>query len=139
MTSCSCPPARTVWSTSGVYHRSPVRPTSSSKKPGNVPPFKLHAPSPLENGQVSLHSRKLRFVRASYYLCDLMIWCPHSYLHSSQGDTADGRIRAFDDHEESVYAVAWSAYDAWVFASLSYDGRVVVNHVPQTEKYKILL
>ena len=46
---------------------------------------------------------------------------------------------SFDEHEESVYSVAWSACDAWVFASLSYDGRVVINHVPSTEKYKILL
>ena len=52
---------------------------------------------------------------------------------------ADVRVRAFDEHEESVYATAWSACDAWVFVSLSYDGRVVLNHVPSTEKYKILL
>lgn len=52
---------------------------------------------------------------------------------------ADVRVRAFDEHEESVYSVAWSACDAWVFVSLSYDGRVVLNHVPSTEKYKILL
>jgi hypothetical protein len=62
-----------------------------------------------------------------------------------------------------VYSVSWSCCDAWIFASLSYDGRVsdtvlagwlgsavgtsivrfsqqvVVNHVPPAEKYKILL
>lgn len=54
-------------------------------------------------------------------------------------DAGDASIRTFDDHEDSVYAVAWSACDAWVFASLSYDGRVVFNNVPSTEKYKILL
>jgi len=32
-----------------------------------------------------------------------------------------------------------SAADAWIFASLSLDGKVVVNHVPPSEKYKILL
>ena len=58
---------------------------------------------------------------------------------TSDADTGDGAIRCIDEHEESVYAVAWSACDAWVFASLSYDGRVVINHVPSTEKYKILL
>lgn len=58
--------------------------------------------------------------------------------HNSKPD-ADVRVRAFDEHEESVYSVAWSACDAWVFVSLSYDGRVVLNHVPSTEKYKILL
>jgi len=51
----------------------------------------------------------------------------------------DKLVGAYDSHEDSVMGHAWSCYDAWVFASLSYDGRVVVNHVPSTEKYKILL
>eukprot|EP00455_Lapot_gusevi_P012482 TRINITY_DN1593_c0_g1_i2.p1 TRINITY_DN1593_c0_g1~~TRINITY_DN1593_c0_g1_i2.p1 ORF type:complete len:212 (+),score=45.27 TRINITY_DN1593_c0_g1_i2:55-690(+) len=58
--------------------------------------------------------------------------------HSSDKD-GDKLIKTFDEHEESVYSAAWSASDAWIFASLSYDGRVVVNHVPPPEKYKILL
>jgi len=45
----------------------------------------------------------------------------------------------FDEHDDSVYSVAWSASDPWLFASLSYDGRVVVNRVPNPIKYKILL
>jgi EARP and GARP complex-interacting protein 1 len=56
-----------------------------------------------------------------------------------QDAIADGLIRRFDEHEESVYGLAWSLCDAWVFASLSYDGRFVINHVPSAEKYKILL
>jgi EARP and GARP complex-interacting protein 1 len=43
------------------------------------------------------------------------------------------------DHMNSVYATAWGAADAWIYASLSYDGNVVLNHVPSKEKYKILL
>ena len=35
--------------------------------------------------------------------------------------------------------VGWSAVDPWVFASLSYDGRVVINRVPSQIKYKILI
>jgi len=54
-------------------------------------------------------------------------------------DPPDVKIRALDGHEDSVHAVAWSAADAWVYCSLSYDGRVLLNHVPSTEKYKILL
>eukprot|EP00904_Undaria_pinnatifida_P001409 jgi/Undpi1/11269/HiC_scaffold_30.g13567.m1 len=57
----------------------------------------------------------------------------------TKGEAADIRVRTFDEHEESVYSLAWSASDAWVLASLSYDGLVVLNHVPSTEKYKILL
>lgn len=42
-------------------------------------------------------------------------------------------------HEESVYSVVWSAADAWVFGSLSFDGRVAISYVPPAEKYRILL
>lgn len=51
----------------------------------------------------------------------------------------DKLIKTYDEHEDSVYSISWSSYDAWVFASLSHDGRVVINHVPPAEKYKILL
>jgi len=57
----------------------------------------------------------------------------------SGGGAADALLKAYSDHEDSVYGAVWSARDAWVFATLSYDGRVVVNHVPPAEKYKILL
>ena len=43
------------------------------------------------------------------------------------------------EHMDSVYATAWGAADAWIYASAGYDGRVVLNHVPSKEKYKILL
>ena len=51
----------------------------------------------------------------------------------------DGQIASYDEHEDSVYAVEWSAADPWVFASLSFDGRLVINRVPRDIKYKILL
>ena len=51
----------------------------------------------------------------------------------------DRVICSFDEHEDSVYACAWSPADPWIFASLSYDGRLVFNKVPRAEKYKILL
>jgi hypothetical protein len=66
-------------------------------------------------------------------------------LCSSQDRAADALkdgdklIRTYDENEDSVYSVAWSAADAWIFAALSYDGRVVAHHVPPPEKYKILL
>ena len=52
---------------------------------------------------------------------------------------ADGVIGTYEEHEDSVYAVAWSAADPWLFASLSYDGRLVINRVPRQVKYSILL
>ena len=53
--------------------------------------------------------------------------------------TSSSQVRSFDVHEDSVYSTSWSASDAWIFASLSYDGRVAINRVPDSEKYKILL
>ncbi|VDP05129.1 unnamed protein product [Soboliphyme baturini] len=50
----------------------------------------------------------------------------------------DGVIRRYEDHEESVYCCEWSSVDPWVFASLSYDGRVIINTVPRKIKYSIL-
>lgn len=54
-------------------------------------------------------------------------------------DPPDIRVKMVDQHEESVYGIAWSAAVAWMYCSLSFDGRVILNHVPSTEKYKILL
>ncbi|KAJ8600235.1 hypothetical protein CTAYLR_001971 [Chrysophaeum taylorii] len=58
---------------------------------------------------------------------------------STEATAADVCVRTFDLHDDSVYSLAWSACNAWAFTSLSYDGRVVLNHVPSPEKYKILL
>ena len=58
---------------------------------------------------------------------------------TSAQDARDALIKTYDEHEDSVYSVAWSVCDPWVFASLSYDGRVAVRNVPSEEKYKILL
>lgn len=51
----------------------------------------------------------------------------------------DGIIGVYEEHEDSVYAVEWSAADPWTFASLSYDGRFIINRVPKNIKYGILL
>eukprot|EP00750_Incisomonas_marina_P025907 INCI5766.1.p1 GENE.INCI5766.1~~INCI5766.1.p1 ORF type:complete len:563 (+),score=86.07 INCI5766.1:224-1690(+) len=52
---------------------------------------------------------------------------------------ADVLVKDFADHEDSVYDIAWSACESWVFASVSHAGRVIVGSVPSSEKYKILL
>jgi WD40 repeat protein len=58
---------------------------------------------------------------------------------AARRNEADGRVHAYDEHEDSTYCVAWSASDPWAFASLSYDGRLVVNKVPKNVKYKVLI
>lgn len=52
---------------------------------------------------------------------------------------SDGHLSSCEEHEDSVYAAGWSAADPWTFASLSYDGRLVVSRVPRQVKYSILL
>ena len=59
-------------------------------------------------------------------------------LRDKEPSLEDMKIKTFDDHEDSVYCVEWSATDPWVFASLSYDGRLVINHVPRNIKFRIL-
>lgn len=48
-------------------------------------------------------------------------------------------VSVFLEHEDSVYAAEWSNADPWIFASLSYDGRLVLNRVPKDEKYNLLI
>ena len=72
--------------------------------------------------------------------CCLLTLSPRPTItYARSTDSPDLRVKALEEHEESVYAVAWSAADPFLFASASYDGRVVVNAVPPSEKYKILL
>ena len=66
----------------------------------------------------------------------------HAYQDNNkpQAQAADVEVKGnFDLHDDAVYGLSWSAADAWIFASLSIDGRLVLNHVPSPEKYKILL
>ena len=57
---------------------------------------------------------------------------------SAAGELEDGLIQVWADHEDSVYTAEWSTADPWTFASLSYDGRLVIGHVPRSVKFKIL-
>ena len=52
---------------------------------------------------------------------------------------ADQAVTVNSDHEDSVTAIAWSLKSAWVYASVSYTGRVAVSQVPSQEKYRVLL
>jgi WD40 repeat protein len=61
------------------------------------------------------------------------------YSAENRVTQVDKLVKVYEDHEDSVYAVEWSVADPWIFASLSYDGRLVINKVPREEKYNILL
>ena len=73
---------------------------------------------------------------AGHFGAELLMLLPPSYCRS--GDV-DGKAHTFDEHEDSVYGLAWSSVDPWLFASLSYDGRIVLNVVPKNIKYKVLI
>mmetsp|Transcript_28214 Transcript_28214/g.62245 ORF Transcript_28214/g.62245 Transcript_28214/m.62245 type:complete len:350 (-) Transcript_28214:38-1087(-) len=51
----------------------------------------------------------------------------------------DGCVKTSAEHEDSVYACCWSPADAFVLVSISYDGKIVLSHVPPDLKYSILL
>lgn len=63
----------------------------------------------------------------------------HHLEEKSKEPLQDNVIATYEEHEDSVYAVDWSSADPWLFASLSYDGRLVINRVPRALKYHILL
>ncbi|XP_050214677.1 WD repeat-containing protein DWA2-like [Mercurialis annua] len=47
----------------------------------------------------------------------------------SPSKQVDPLLNTYSDYEDSVYSLAWSSREPWIFASLSYDGRVVVESV----------
>lgn len=49
----------------------------------------------------------------------------------------DELINVYEEHDDSVYVAEWST-DPWIFASLGYESRLVINKVPKEEKFKIL-
>jgi len=60
-------------------------------------------------------------------------------LSGNDANSSSRTVRLFNDHEESVMSLCWSATDAWSFASVSFDGKLVMRQVPSEEKYRILL
>ena len=52
---------------------------------------------------------------------------------------SEALLRTLNEYEDSVYSTAWSACTPWVFASVSYNGRVLMHQVPKDTKHKILL
>eukprot|EP01065_Artemidia_motanka_P019900 TRINITY_DN23801_c0_g1_i1.p1 TRINITY_DN23801_c0_g1~~TRINITY_DN23801_c0_g1_i1.p1 ORF type:complete len:382 (+),score=46.73 TRINITY_DN23801_c0_g1_i1:68-1213(+) len=69
------------------------------------------------------------------------LWNMPSMAHGTEGGSSDkdGLLRAISDYEDSVYSVAWSSCSPWVFASVSYNGKVLVHQVPREVKLGILL
>lgn len=60
-------------------------------------------------------------------------------IHTQEKKTNYQLIKVYKEHEDSVLQGVWSNTDAWIFASISYGGKCVINSVPEKQKYKILL
>lgn len=64
-----------------------------------------------------------------------------SSIAAKQSETTknlnDEIVKIYEEHDDSVYAIEW-ATDPWVFASLGFESRLVINKVPRTEKLNIL-
>ncbi|KAJ4702254.1 WD repeat-containing protein DWA2-like [Melia azedarach] len=54
---------------------------------------------------------------------------PSESLVESPTRKPDPLLNSYSDYEDSIYGLAWSSREPWIFASLSYDGRVVVESV----------
>jgi WD40 repeat protein len=53
--------------------------------------------------------------------------------------SADHHVRSYVDHEDGITGLAWSAGgNQFLFATLSYDGRVIINKVPDNEVKALL-
>lgn len=51
----------------------------------------------------------------------------------------DYLVSTYDQFSQSVYQARWSSSDAWVYAAVSYDGKALIETVPDKEKMQILL
>ena len=57
-----------------------------------------------------------------------------------ENDISEDRLlKNYDEFEDSAIEIAWSAGCPWTFASMSYNGHIVINFVPQEEKFKLLM
>lgn len=59
--------------------------------------------------------------------------------YGKRSQLQDGPLETFNEHEDSVYASCWSTSDPWTFASLSFDGRLIITRIPKKYKYQIIL
>lgn len=68
-----------------------------------------------------------------YFIALSLIFVNNQYFR-----LADGPLQ-WCEHEDSVYCAEWSPAEPWIFASLSYDGRLLISPVKKSLKYLILL
>jgi WD40 repeat protein len=67
--------------------------------------------------------------------------CVTQYEHGSTNSSSNigSSTTSIGGIHSAVYGATWGYTDAWIYLTSSYDGQVVLHHVPSHEKYKILL
>ena len=60
-------------------------------------------------------------------------------LHGYGRDGNSAVVQKYQQYEDSVYGIAWSSRNPWLFATLSYDGQMLLHLVPKAEKYRLLM
>ena len=91
-------------------------------------------------------------VQAKYHPChDELVACAYdegtvalqrlsSVCSSPQKGVEDAVVKLYDEHEDSVFKLSWCAFSSWVFATVTSDASsLVINMVPEVERYRILL
>jgi WD40 repeat protein len=63
----------------------------------------------------------------------------HHHAPSSYGGAGVAAATTMTMPSEAIYAAKWAASEAWMYATVSWDGTMALHHVPSKEKYKILL
>jgi EARP and GARP complex-interacting protein 1 len=63
----------------------------------------------------------------------------HHAASSYGGGGGGGHHTTMTMPSEAIYAAKWAGSEAWMYATVSWDGTMALHHVPSKEKYKILL
>lgn len=56
---------------------------------------------------------------------------------SSSKVSVDGVVKIYDEHDDSIYGAEWIS-DPWIFATIGFESRLIINKVPKEEKFNIL-
>uniref|UniRef100_A0A336M4U1 CSON011840 protein n=1 Tax=Culicoides sonorensis TaxID=179676 RepID=A0A336M4U1_CULSO len=60
-------------------------------------------------------------------------------IEKKENNLPDGLLQMLEQHEDSIYCCEWSSADPFTFASLSFDGRIIISQVPKQYKYQFLM
>lgn len=60
-----------------------------------------------------------------------------NFVQNKESSYQDEVIKVYDEHDDSIYSAEWAS-DPWIFATLGFESRLIINKVPKNEKFNIL-